>query len=40
MYALSYLLIVKYRYFNNSCWREWRMSNGGCTTERSCGYAI
>ena len=32
-----------YSYFKKGCRREWRtrrMSNGGCMTERNCGYAI
>ena len=30
-------IISAYSYFNKGCRREWRMSNGGCTTERNCG---
>ena len=33
-------IISVYSYFNKGCWREWRMSSGGCMTERNCGYDI
>ena len=37
--SLSVYILLVYSYFNEGCRREWRMSNGGWTTEKNCGEA-